>query len=382
MRVLDFSTLLPGPYATLNLADLGARVLRVESPTRADLVREFEPQVAGQSAAFQYLNRGKASLALDLKHPQASEVIERLLADYDILVEQFRPGVMARLGLDYDTLKARHPGLIYCSLTGYGQDGPYAQRAGHDINYLALAGISGYSGRSGEAPAPCGIQIADLAAGAQNATIAILAAVIERQQTGQGQWLDISMLDGSLALNALFGPGALTECRDPAPEGNLLNGGGIYDHYRTADGRYLAVGSLEPVFRRRLCDALEIENGAAMLDGELKPRLAECIAARPLEHWQQVFADVDACVEPVLTLNELESHPQVRARGLLETRQVGEQALTRIASPFRFDGERPGRQGLAPRCGAQNRAVMNELGYSEAQLEAFGRDGLFGPSSD
>ena len=186
LKILDLSTLLPGPYATMLLADLGAEVLRVESVSRPDLVRNMSPQVDGQSAAFSYLNRGKDSIALNLKHPEASKLIHKLIAEYDILIEQFRPGVMARLGLDYDRLKATNSALIYCSVTGYGQNGPYRDKAGHDLNYLAMSGAASHMGRLNTGPTPMGLQVADVAAGSHPAVISILAAVIGRHSSGEG----------------------------------------------------------------------------------------------------------------------------------------------------------------------------------------------------
>ena len=203
LKVLDFSTLLPGPFATLYLADLGAEVIHVESPSRPDLIRIFPPYANGQATSHSYLNRNKKSIALDLKDPQNIELIKSKIADFDIVVEQFRPEVMKRLGLDYPTLAKINPRLIYCSITGYGQTGLYKDKAGHDINYLALSGIVGHSGRQDSGPPPMGIQIADIAGGSLHAVIAILSAVIERQRSGQGQYIDISMTDCVATLNSM-----------------------------------------------------------------------------------------------------------------------------------------------------------------------------------
>ena len=218
LKVLDFSTLLPGPFASLLLADMGAEVLRIESPTRMDLLRVLPPHDQGVSASHAYLNRNKRSLALDLKQPEALEVIKQLLQDYDIVLEQFRPGVMERLGLGYEALKAINPKLIYVSITGYGQTGPYKDRAGHDINYLALAGLASYTGRAESGPLPLGMQVADVAGGSLHGVIGLLAAVIARQQTGLGQHLDVSMTDCAFSLNAMAGAGYLA-CGEEAGQG-------------------------------------------------------------------------------------------------------------------------------------------------------------------
>lgn len=257
LKVLDFSTLLPGPFASLLLADMGAEVLRIESPTRVDLLRVLPPHDQGISASHAYLNRNKRSLALDLKQPAALEVVKQLLQDHDILLEQFRPGVMERLGLGYEALKAINPRLIYVSITGYGQTGPYKDRAGHDLNYLALAGLASYTGRADSGPLPLGFQAADIAGGSLYGVIGLLAAVIARQQSGQGQHLDVSMTDCAFSLNAMAGAGYLACGVEPGREEQVLNGGSFYDYYRSRDGRWMSVGSLEPNFMQQMCTALD-----------------------------------------------------------------------------------------------------------------------------
>lgn len=373
LRILDLSTLLPGPYATMLLADLGADVLRVESATRPDLVRNMAPQVNGQSAAFSYLNRGKSSLALNLKHPEAVTVIGQLIQEYDILIEQFRPGVMARLGLDYDSLKARNPELIYCSITGYGQTGPYRERAGHDLNYLALSGAASHLGRQQAGPAPMGLQVADIAAGSHPAVIAILAAVIGRQQQGEGSHIDISMADNTLAMQALLAPGALNGANDPEPEGHFLNGSGFYDYYRTADDRFMAVGSLEPQFRQRLAQALNIQDNPPLETLQFKTLLQQKFRHQDMESWCEVFADIDACVEPVLTVSEAAQHPQFVARHMISETPGGER---QIASALGFERAEDTPEP-APSCGEQESKVMQQLGYSMAQIAMLRNSGLF-----
>ncbi len=371
LKILDLSTLLPGPYATMLLADLGAEVLRVESASRPDLVRNMSPQVDGQSAAFSYLNRGKDSIALNLKHPEASKLIAKLVGEYDILIEQFRPGVMARLGLDYDTLKAANPALIYCSLTGYGQTGPYRDKAGHDLNYLALSGAASHMGRMDAGPAPMGLQVADVAAGSHPAVISLLAAVIGRHSTGEGCYIDISMADNTLAMQALMAPGALNGGADPEPESNFLNGGSFYDYYRTADDRYIAVGSLEPQFRQGLANALNIPDQPPLETAQFKTLLQQKFRRQDLANWCDQLADLDICVEPVLTVSEAADHPQFVARNMIVTQPSGEQ---QIASALGFAQEaiKP-----APRCGEQTEKVMEGLNYGPSEIEQLRVAGLF-----
>lgn len=346
LKVLDFSTLLPGPFATLMLADLGAEVIHVESPTRVDLVRVMPPYADGQATAHAYLNRNKKSLAVDLKNPENIEKIKGLLAEFDIVVEQFRPGVMQRLGLGYEDLKAINPRLIYCSITGYGQTGSYKDRAGHDINYMSLAGVSGHSGRQDSGPPALGIQVADVAGGSLHAVIGILAAVIERNQSGQGQHIDISMTDCVFTLNNMAASAQIAGGEDQAPEAATLNGGSYYDYFKTSDGRYISVGSLEPQFMMGLSAALNLpilaQKGASMFTEDrqaVKQAVSEAIAAQPFSHWQQVFVALDVCVEPVLTLKEAADSQLAQERGwVVDVPLTAKQSSSQkqLACPIKF----------------------------------------------
>ncbi|WP_165856711.1 CaiB/BaiF CoA transferase family protein [Marinobacter sp. JSM 1782161] len=369
LRVLDFTTLLPGPYATMMLADMGAEVLRVEAPDRLDLTRVMPPHEGGTSTAHAYVNRGKASLALDLKQPDSVAVIKQLVADYDIVIEQFRPGVMDRLGIGYDTLRDINPSLIYCAITGYGQTGPYRYRAGHDINYLALAGVSSHCGRQASGPPPLGIQVADVAGGSHHAVMGILAAVIHRQQTGEGQLVDVSMTDAAFALNGMAGAACLAGGEVPGPERSLLNGGSFYDYYETADGRWLSVGSLEPAFMARLCDALglsELKDQGLSPDPErqreLKQALKSALAERTLDEWQALFAELDACVEPVLTVAEASAHPQLRARDMvLDVPRPEGGTQPQLGHPIKFSATPCQAHHTGRSLGADSDAVLGSL---------------------
>jgi len=345
LKVLDFSTLLPGPYASLMLSDMGAEVLRVESPTRPDLVRALPPRDAsGESAAQSYLNRGKKVIALDLKKPEAIEVVKQLVSEYDIVLEQFRPNVMARLGLGYEDLKKINPKLIYCSITGYGQTGPFKDRAGHDINYLALSGVADYSRRATDKPVPQGVQIADIAGGSHHAVMGILAAVINRQNHQQGQYLDISMTDCAFSLNAMFGAGYLGGDMEPTAEGNMLNGGGFYDYYETQDGRFMSVGSIEPQFLMQLCATMNLSHLAGQaaspdpkLAAEFKQALTDTFLGQSFQHWCEVFAKLDCCVEPVLTFAEASQQDNALQRGWVTEVNSGANngvSIKQIANPI------------------------------------------------
>lgn len=369
LKILDFSTLLPGPYATLMLADMGAEVLRVESPTRPDLVKSLPPTIDGNSAAHHYLNRNKQSLALDLKQSEAVEMVKKLIGEYDIVVEQFRPGVMARLGLDYQSLKAINPKLIYCSITGYGQTGPYQNRAGHDLNYLAIAGASSYTGRKESGPLPLGVQLADVAGGSHHAVMGILAAHIQRQHSGIGQHIDISMTDAAFALNGMSGAGSLASGEDSQAEQDWLNGGSFYDYYETKDGRYLSVAGLEPAFVKNLADTLDepkLLKLVNMMDTDMQQELKALLKGRFAEHtfdyWCEVFADRDCCVEPMLTINESANHPHMQAREMVINYQTDKQSTIRQAAcPIKFSASKQSTPTVAPATGEHNQQVLERL---------------------
>lgn len=346
LKVLDFSTLLPGPFATLYLADLGAEVIHIESPTRPDLVRIMPPYANGQATAHSYLNRNKQSIALDLKDPASIELIRSRISEFDIVIEQFRPDVMKRLGLDYAMLAKINPRLIYCSITGYGQTGVYKDRAGHDINYLALSGVAGHSGRLEDGPPPLGIQIADVAGGSLHAVIAILAAVLERTQSGIGQYIDISMTDCTASLNAMSAAASLAADVKQQPETEILNGGSFYDYYQTQDHRYISIGSLEPQFMQGLAMVLELpillEKGASF-DHEdrlmVKAALKAKIKTKTWQQWQEIFAGLDLCVEPVLYLEEALNSPLAKERQWIvdiPLSHESDQTQPQLACPIKF----------------------------------------------
>ena len=378
LKVLDFSALLPGPFGTLILADLGADVLRVESPTRPDMVRMLPPMDENISAVHGYLNRSKRSVAVDLKKTEGVEVIKRLVQDYDIVVEQFRPGVMSRLGVGYEQLREINPGLIYCAITGYGQDGPYRDRAGHDLNYLAIAGMASYNGRRDSGPAPMAFQVADIAGGSCHAVMAILAAVIHRQQTGEGQFIDISMTDAAFALHGLAAPNALVAGEDPELERTQLNGGTFYDCYETADGRWFSVGGLEPQFFMQFCQAIGRPDlagkGLAMapdIVAEVKTGIRDAMKQKTFAQWQAVFAEIDSCTEPVLSLSEAMAHPQIQARNMVvEVPTPSGGTQKQVASPFKFSRTPPEYKRTAGQLGEHTAEVLRAQGFSDDDLAA------------
>ncbi len=385
VKVLDFTTLLPGPFATMMLADLGADVLRVEAPGRPDLMRVMPPFDGKLSAGHCLVNRGKRSIALDMKNPKGAEVVKRLVQTYDVVIEQFRPGVMKRLGVDYETLCAANPRVIYCSLTGYGQTGPMKDRAGHDINYLATAGLLSVSGRKETGPVPEGIQIADVGCGSYNTVVSVLAALIHRQNTGEGQYSDVSMTDGALAYMSIAAIPTFILGKDVQREGEFLNGGGFYDCYETKDGEYMSVGSIEPQFWKDFCDAMghpEWLNKQMLLGkpGEaFKAEIRAEFKKKTRDEWTELFNKRDACVEPVLSMSEAVAHPQNTARGMfIDMPKPDGSTQRQVGSPFKLSKTPPEVRHVGVPLGEHTVEALKEVGYGDSEIEELKASGLFG----
>ena len=389
IKVLDFTYLLPGPFATMLLSDLGAEVLRVESPTRIDLARLAPPFVDRDcrvSCMHAMLNRNKKSLALDLKFPESVAIVRKLIAEegYDVVVEQFRPGAMDRLGLSWEALREISPGLIYCSITGYGQSGPLRDRAGHDINYLSLAGVMSYSGRAATGPCQMGIQVADVGSGSNNAVIGVLAAVIHRMSTGEGQRIDISMTDGMFLHHVVSGIRTLVGEEDPGLETEILNGSSLYGFYETSDGGYLSFGGLEPQFLTAFLEGIGLQDWIPRLmepgiTEELKGRVADAVRSRTRAEWEEVFREVDACVEPVLTVSEALESEHARFRGLVaEVPGPDGVPLRQIGLPIRFSGHSPRFQWAGPALGKDTEEVLRSLGLADREISEMRSRGIIG----
>jgi alpha-methylacyl-CoA racemase len=315
LLVLDFTTLLPGPLATLWMREAGARVIKIERPPIGDEMREYEPRFGSTSVNFALLNAGKESLALDLKDEADRARLEPLLQQADVLVEQFRPGVMARLRLDYDSLKAINSSLVYCSITGYGHSGPKAQVAAHDLNYIADTGLLSLVD-----PAPPPVLIADIGGGSYPALTNVLLALMQRERTGQGTWLDISMTDNLFPWAYWAIGDGLHTGEWPRASGNLVTGGSPrYNVYPAADGRFVAVGALEDRFWITLCGLLGLDPAQLDEDGDpsgVRGLIAERIAGQPSDHWHELFDGEDVCCNIVRTVQEALDDPHFRARGL------------------------------------------------------------------
>jgi alpha-methylacyl-CoA racemase len=392
VRVLDLTRLLPGGYASQMLADLGADVLKIEEPGSGDYARTMPPFAQTVGQAFLAVNREKRSAALNLKHPEGREALLRLVGRADVLLESFRPGVMARLGLDYETLRARNPKLVVCAISGYGQDGPYSQRAGHDLNYIGYAGLLAHLARPGQPPVLPGAQLADIAGGSLMAVAGILAALVGRATTGEGRYIDVSMADGALSLLPILGTRVLNGTPEPAPgEAELTGALPGYNIYETADGRYLTVGALEPKFFANLCQRLgrpdliahQFPRDAADRDTTIA-ELAAIFRAKSRDAWLAELADADVCVGPVNTITEALADPQLQARGMTVHGSYGadegEGAALRY-TPLVSDAPFTLSKGL-PILGADTADALAEAGYSAAEIAALSEAGAISLGQD
>jgi len=383
IRVLDLSRLLPGPYATLVLADLGADVVKVEDPNGGDYARWMPPLAGLQSGYFHALNRNKRSLALDLRRPEGARAMLRIARRFDVVVESFRPGVLDRLGVGWAALSHENPGIVLCSISGYGQHGPYRERAGHDLNYAALAGVLGLNGTP-ERPVPVAVQVADVAGGSWPAVAGILSGLLRRGATGRGGHVDVAMAEGALATLALQ-KGAADARGAPLRRGaEMLNGGwGCYGVYRTGDGRFVALGALEPKFFRAFCEAVgrpELADAQFEDDGAgPRAELEVIFASRTLDAWSAFAALHDVCLMPVLEGNEPRLDPQIVARGSfvsIPTPWEGRDVES-LASPVRIVGVDAPRRP-APALGADTEAVLSEAGFEESEVAALRDSGALG----
>jgi alpha-methylacyl-CoA racemase len=369
VRILDLTRLLPGNYGTLLLADLGADVMKVEEPGRGDYIRWAPPVVDGQGATHRALNRGKRSVTIDLKSRDGPGVLRRLVRTADALVESFRPGIMTRLGLGYDVLAGDNARLVYCAITGYGQDGPYRDRAGHDIDYLGHAGILDATGDPAGPPVLPSVQVGDFGGG-MAAAVGVVAGLREAAVGGRGRFVDVSMLDVAVSWTGVLMSWYLATGEAPRRGSLPLTGGlACYRLYRCADGRYVAVGALEPRFWRVLCERLGVPE---LIDDHLAPpdrqaevgeRLEAVFGSRSRDEWVADLADLDACVAPANDVAEAVDDPHVRARGLvaeIEGRPVGPGPAIRAGGTPAL---RP-----APALGEHTEEVLAEAGLDPDEI--------------
>jgi len=383
IRVLDLTRQAPGPYCTMLLGDLGADVIVVEEPPGAG--RRMEMGMSERAQAFWALSRNKRSVALNLKEPRAQEAFLRLAEKADVVIEGFRPGVVKRLGVDYETVKGRNERIVYCSLSGYGQTGPYAGLVGHDINYISIGGALGLIGTPGSPPAiPMNI-IADFAAGGLYAAFAILAAVIARGKTGRGQYVDIAMSDGVTSLLAFPASQYFAAGMVPKPGVEMLNGGyPAYSVYETADGKWLSIGCIEPWFWAELCRALDCEEFIPHQNNREKyPEMFEALRSRfkqkTRDEWFEELRQRDICVGPVYSLDEVFEDPHVQARGMVtEVEHPEFGAIKQIGVGPKFS-DTPGTvRTTSPKRGEHTAELLEEAGYAAEEIEEMKAAGIAG----
>jgi alpha-methylacyl-CoA racemase len=375
IRVLDLTRLLPGAFCTMLLADMGADVIKVEDPDRGDYMRWTPPLVEGTSALFNALNRNKRSVTLNLKTAGGRELLLRLVDTAHVLVEGNRPGVMARLGLGWDVLHARNPKLVMCSITGYGQTGPLASRAGHDINYAATAGVLGLNGAKDGPPLPLAVQVADIGGGGLSPAVAILGALVGVLGGGAGRWLDVSMTDGAVSWLALVL--AQQGAGDPVGRGDQRLGGryACYRVYACKGGGFYSVGALEPKFWLALCEAVgrpdlvELQFATGEGGDRAQQAMQGVFVSRTRAEWEVALAGLEVCCEPVLELDEVARHPHIAARGLIA--QAANGVEVRPAVPLREDWRRLD----APALGEHTASVLSELGINVARLDELRKEG-------
>jgi len=368
------------------LGDLGAEVIKIEEPERGDYARWNPPQINGVGSRHLLLNRNKKSITLNLKSPEGRSILMKMVEEgADVFIEQFRPGVMERLGLGYKALEKINPQLIYCSLTGYGQDGPYSDLAGHDLNYIGIGGILGITGRKGDAPAIPGLQIGDIVGGGLYAVLGILTALIARQKTGRGQYIDISMLDGIVSLipdnAALF----FAEGVSPkAGERRLTGGLPQYQVYKTRDDQYLAVGALEEKFWVNLCRLIGKPEWADDVPREKEPRsekigeeMTRIFLTKTRKEWLDILMNEDTCVTAVQSIEEVFADPQVLHRKMLvETIHPQAGPVRQIGVPIKFS-ETPGEiRTPAPEFGEHTEEILKRLGYTDEGIDHLRQGGV------
>ena len=373
MRVLDFSRLLPGPYCSRILADFGAEVIKIERPGGGDWARYVPPLEEGESLFFRALNRGKKSLTLNLRSDQGRAILLQLVETADVLLESFRPGVMERLALGYETLAQVNPRLVYCSLTGYGPEGSYRERAGHDLNYIGLAGLLGLGGPREGPPSIPGAQVADLT-GALWAAVGILLALVARERTGRGQRADASLLGG--ALSCLTLPAARHLGGQPMARGDSELTGGVvcYQIYETQDGGHVTLGSLEPQFWAAFCQAVGRED---LLGEQFEPaipgepvyeELCALFRTHTRQEWVEALAGVDACCEPVHSVAEALASAPVRALGML--------GGAGLLPPVSLSAQATLPSDIAPTLSQHTVSLLAELGYDAAAVEELREHGV------
>ncbi len=383
IRVLDLSRLLPGPYCTMMLGDLGAEVIKIEELKTGDPTRHSPPKMGSQGAAFRQVNRNKKSLAIDLKNPQGRDLFLKLCETADVIFEQFRPGVVDRLGIGYNTVAEINSRIVYCSLTGFGQDGPHRDRSGHDLNYLALSGVLGLTTDDTGKPAMSGTQVADLAGG-MIAGFAVLAALMAREKTGRGQYVDVSMFDVMVSMLPIAGAQYFAGKNFNVGDKFVLSGAyPFYNVYETSDGAWMTLGALEPKFWANFCATVGRSDLIAkqFSEGDAKAALFEEVKnifkSKTRAEWIDVMRDADCCCEPVLSLGEALAHEQTKARELVrETSTPTDGLIKQLGFSYRLSDTPPRVNTLSPELGEHTRELLAQIGINHEEHERLIHEGV------
>lgn len=383
IRVLDLTRLLPGPFCSMVLADFGAEVIKVEDTLQGDYMRELGAKVKGVGWAYIMLNRNKKSLAINLKDPEGRDVFLELVRRSDVLMEGFRPGVMERLGLGYKDLSKINPRLVYCSISGYGQNGPYRDVVGHDINYISYAGVAGLTGNPDGPPGIPGVQLADVGGGSLWALVGILIGLMKRERYGQGDYVDVSMLDGVISFlpvvaDLYFGEGE----RPSRGRGLLLGEYACYRIYETRDGKYVSLGALEDKFWSTFCRMVGKQELISLQYDRKKQQdvIAEVqniFKQKTRDEWVEFFRGAEVCFAPVLEIDEVFEDPQVKARELLmEAEQPGIGLVRQLANPLKFAEMKPYIKSPAPSLGEHTEEILVSLGLASEAIERLKAKGV------
>ncbi|MHA1894390.1 MAG: CaiB/BaiF CoA transferase family protein [Candidatus Helarchaeota archaeon] len=381
IKILDLSLLFPGPFGTRYLADFGAEVIKVEYKKIPDLARWVTPLVGDkgqkkrQSFFHHILNRNKKAISINLRSPDGVQVFKRLAKEVDVIVEQFRPGIMDKLGVGYEEIKKINPRIIYCSITGYGQDGPYRDRAGHDLNYTGFSGLASlHRTRKGEPILP-GIQIADMFGGGLHAIIGILIALLAREKTGKGQYIDISMMDGCVSfLPYTLQPYLVDRVKQDIKKTILSGGTPSYQIFKCKDGKYITIGALEPKFQESLCKAIGREDllGASMTE-EPYIEFTKVFLQKTRDEWYEILKKVDTCVAPMNEIWEVEDDPQVQARNMIIEVDTPHGKMKQIGFPIKMSDTPATFRHAAPQVGEHTEEILKRIGYSEEDIKILKR---------
>lgn len=368
IKILDLTRLLPGPMCTLHLADMGADVIKIEELSIGDYARLMPPMQHKNSTFFHAVNRNKRSVAIDLTKEEGSQLFLKLSETADVVIESFRPGVVNKLGINYDTLKKNNPKLIYCSITGYGQTGPYRDKAGHDINYCAYAGVLD---RKEEQPSIPNFQIADVVGGSLNAAMGILAALVQQKTTGEGQYIDVAIMDGLIA----HATTALAQVNH-GEHGFLTGALPCYSIYETSDKKFMALGALEFKFWERFCKAIDKSHLLPYhmaTEAEAQKVFTEIsiiFKSNTQQYWAKKFEDIDCCVSPILSLKEAMNNQQVKARHMVEKINHPEEGeITQFSLPLKFNSFQFEIEMPAPLLGEHTQQELLAIGFSEIEIK-------------